>query len=81
VCSLSGLDITGLPALPLTFPGGLVHHGRSNQLVGGNVMSLLTVVSRQNVVRWDDLKVGPTELIGTKHGDGFVRLEENKTKS
>jgi len=61
VRSLPGLDITGLAASPLTFPGGLACHGRSNQLMGENVMSLLTVVSRQNVVRGDDLKVGPTE--------------------
>jgi len=42
VCSLPDLDITGLAASPLTFPGGLACHGRSNQLVGGNVMSQLT---------------------------------------
>jgi len=61
VLRLPGLDIMGLAASPLTFPGGLACHGRSNQLVGGNVMSLLTVVNRQSVVRGDDLQVGPTE--------------------
>ena len=61
VRSLPGLDITGLAASPLTFPGGLACHGRSNQLVGGNVMSLLTGRNRQKIVRGDDLKFGPTE--------------------
>jgi len=42
VRSLPSLDITGLAASPLTFPGGLACHARSNQLVGGNVMSRLT---------------------------------------
>jgi len=42
VRSLPGLDIRGWAALLLTFPGGLACHGRSNQHVGGNVMSLLT---------------------------------------
>jgi len=41
-CVACGLDIKGLAASPLTFPGGLVCHVRSKQLVLGNVMSLLT---------------------------------------
>jgi len=39
---LPSLDITGLAASPLTFPGGFACHGRINQLVWGNVMCLLT---------------------------------------
>jgi len=42
VHSLCGVDMTGWAASLLPFPGGLACHGRSNQLVGGNVMSLLT---------------------------------------
>ena len=61
--SLCGVDIMGWAALLLTFLGGLACHGRSNQLVGENVMSLLTDGDRQNVVREYDLKVGPTECI------------------
>ena len=52
VRSLPGLDITGLAASPLTFPGGLACHGRSNQLVGGNVMSLLTGGEQAKCCSW-----------------------------
>jgi len=49
---LPGLDITGLAALPLTFPGGLAYHGKSNHLVGGNVMSLLTGGEQAKCCSW-----------------------------
>jgi len=46
------LDITGLAASHLTFPGGLACHGRSNQLVGGNVISLLTGGEQAKCCSW-----------------------------
>jgi len=49
---MPGLDITGLAASPLTFPGGLACHGRSNQLVGENVMSLLTGGEQPKCCSW-----------------------------
>jgi len=52
VHSLPGLDITGLTASPLTFPGGLACHGRSKQLVRGNVMSLLTGGEQAKCCSW-----------------------------
>jgi len=52
VRSLCGVDITGWAALLLTFLGGLACHGRSNQLVGGNVMSLLTDGEKKNCCSW-----------------------------
>ena len=52
VRSLPGLDITGLAASPVTFPGGLACHGRSNQLVGENVMSLLTGGEQPKCCSW-----------------------------
>jgi len=52
VRSLPSLDITGLAASPLIFPGGLACHGRSNQLVGGNVMSLLTGGEQAKYCSW-----------------------------
>jgi len=42
VRSLCGVDITGWAVSLLTFLGGLACHERSNQLVGQNVISLLT---------------------------------------
>ena len=80
VCSLSGLDMPGLAASTLTFPGGLACHSRNNQLVGGMQCACSQVVSRQNVVRGDDLKVGDTECITCTHytllsyGYGAVKL-------
>jgi len=50
--SLPGLDITGLASSRLTFSGGLACHGRSNQLVGGNVMSLLTGGEQAKCCSW-----------------------------
>jgi len=42
VRNLCGVDITRWAASLLTFAGGLAYHGRSNQLVVGNVLSLLS---------------------------------------
>ena len=63
MCSLCGVDTTGLAASLPTLPVGLACHGRSSEHVGENEMSLLTCVERANVVRGDDLKVCPTECI------------------
>jgi len=52
VRSLPGLDITGLAASPPTFPGGRACHGRSNQLVGENVMSLFTRGEQAKCCSW-----------------------------
>ena len=71
VRSLPGLDVTGLAASPLTFPGGLACHERSNQLLGGNLMSLLTGCEQAKCCSWEHLRVevgrGPTKYI--RHRD------------
>jgi len=52
VCSLSGLDMPGLAASTLTFPGGLACHSRNNQLVGGHAMCLLTGGEQAKCCSW-----------------------------
>jgi len=77
VRSLCGVDITGWAALLLTFPGGLACHGRINQLVGGNVMSLLTGGEQARSCSWVWSQSRPhqvdsyTEVLpSTRRGEG-----------
>jgi len=70
VRSLPGLDTTGLATSPLTFPGGLACHGRSNQLVGGNVMSLLTGGEQATYCSWEWFQSRPHRVNFWESGFG-----------
>jgi len=78
VRSLCGVDITGWAASLLTFLGGLACHGRSNQLVGGSVMSLLTGGQLQFFSRNIISKSAPPSAMNGERAAREVSLKREK---
>ena len=61
LCSLPGVDATGLAAMFMTFPGGLFCHRSGSEFVGTCKSTCLQCFHGWNLVRSDDLKVRPTQ--------------------